>query len=91
MSLSIDRVRLRCRVLVDSQVVTVAGEQYACNSDSRAPPPSLKEVGNQAYPQFCSGLLRNSIMNIIHAMVLTNSIDANSDEYVLVIAQVIMQ
>ena len=44
---------------------------------SRAPLPSLKEVGNQAYPQFCSGLLRNSIMNIIHSMwVLTNS-----DEY----------
>ncbi len=37
------------------------------------PPSSGKKVGNQAYPQFCSGLLRNSIMNAW--------ISVNSDEY----------
>ncbi len=48
-----------------------------CVGASRAPPPSLKEVGNQAYPQFCFDLLRNSITNIIHSMWVL----ANSDEY----------
>ncbi len=31
----------------------------------KASPPSLKKDGNQVYLQFCSGLLCNSIMNLI--------------------------
>ncbi len=52
---------------------------YGATMPRRAPPPSLKEVGNQAYPQFCSGLLRNSIMNIIHSMWAL----ANSDDIII--------
>ena len=46
----------------------------AWDRGSRASPPSLKEIENQAYPQFCFDLLRNSI---IHSMWVL----ANSDEY----------